>query len=95
MKKHRLPDYICYDQGFRNLANKTFANYWRKSRASIGESLLELRQLATVQQIYWRMSTELSSISDCLKHTLASVHRVYWRKSNRSALIEMEYLYVT
>ena len=81
--------------GFRNFANKTFVNYWRKCRASIGESLVELRQLARVQWIYWRMSTELSPIGDFPMDILANVHRVYFPKSNRLLFIEIEHSYFT
>jgi hypothetical protein len=44
--------------GFRNFANKTFANYWRKSRGYTGESSVDIRQLAKVQSVYWRISRE-------------------------------------
>jgi hypothetical protein len=43
--------------GFPLFANKTFANYWRKSGGYIGENPVNFRQLAYVHRDNWRIST--------------------------------------
>jgi len=64
--------------GFRNFANKTFANYWRKSRGYTGESSLDIRQLAKVQRVYWRKFSGYSSIGESTGGTLANIQGMYW-----------------
>jgi hypothetical protein len=69
-------------RGFPLFANKTFANYWRKSGGYIGENPVNFRQLANVQRDNWRMSRE--TIGECPERQLANVHMsspIIWRKS--------------
>ncbi len=70
--------------GFRNFANKTFANYWRKSRGYTGESSVDIRQLAKVQPVYWRKFSGYSPIGESSVgiRQLAKVQWVFanWRK---------------
>ena len=51
----------------------TFAN-WRKCKGYIGESSVEIRQLAKVQGIYWRKFTGNSPIGESTGGILAKVH---------------------
>jgi hypothetical protein len=67
---------LALDSGFRNFANKTFANYWRKSRARIGESSVELRQLANVPEINWRKCNGHSPIGESSGSILAKVESI-------------------
>ena len=90
-----MTSYFNILSGFRNFANKTFANYWWESTISVGESLVDLRQLPTVEWICWWMSTELQPVGDFLGNTLANVHRIYWRKSNKFLSIEVEHSHLT
>ncbi len=47
------------------------------SFANIGEHPYDFRQLANVQQVYWRISTWLSPIGECPGAILANVHMTF------------------
>jgi hypothetical protein len=54
----------------------TFTNC-REYRGYIGESSLNFRQLANIQGVYWRKSTELSPIGEYPEGALAKVHWMF------------------
>ena len=49
--------YIYILAGFRNFANRIFANCWRIPMEHIDESPLNFRQLANFHGTYWRIPT--------------------------------------
>jgi hypothetical protein len=51
---------------------------WRKYRGYIGESSVDIRQLAKVQRVYWRKFSGYSPIGESTGGTLANIQGMDW-----------------
>ena len=62
-----MAEFVENELNFHQLAkiHMTFAN-WRMSGGCTGESHVDFRQLASVQGVYWRVSTGLSPLAKVL-----------------------------